>query len=84
MEQWLIIFLHKMMGEGVAKVFLGHCMFSYFYLQETNAKECILTSFKVQEDDVKMREAFFQEWDLISEGKTTYRFKPLHIQVGIW
>jgi hypothetical protein len=23
----------------------------------------------VQEDDVKMKEAFFQEWDLIGEGK---------------
>ncbi len=57
------------MGEVVAKVFFGHYTFSNFYLQETNVKECILASFKVQKHDVKMKEAFFQKWDLIGEGK---------------
>ncbi len=57
------------MGEVVAKVFLCHYTFSNFYPQEANVKECIFASFKVQEDDVKMKEAFFQEWDLIGEGK---------------
>jgi hypothetical protein len=48
-----------MMGEMVAKLFLGHYTFSSFNPHKMDVKECILASFKVQEDDVKTKEAFF-------------------------
>jgi hypothetical protein len=55
----MIVFLQKLIGKVVAKFFLGHYAFSKFYLYEMDIKECILASFKVQEDDVKTREALW-------------------------
>jgi len=54
----MIVFLQKTIGKVMANFFLGHYAFSKFYPYKMNIKECILASFKVQEDDVKTREAF--------------------------
>jgi len=58
MQEWMIVFLQKTIGKVMANFFLGHYAFSKFYPYKMNIKECILASFKVQEDDVKTREAF--------------------------
>jgi hypothetical protein len=53
----MIVFLQKMSGKVVAKFFFNHYAFSKFYPYELDIKECILASFKVQDNDVKTREA---------------------------
>jgi hypothetical protein len=54
----MVVFLQKMIGKVVAKFFVGHYAFSKVYLYEMDIKECMLAYFKVQDNDVKTREAF--------------------------
>jgi len=57
------------MTDVATKLLYGSHLFSSMYPSEEVVKECILSAFDVNEDDLAIRMKFDKEWGPLGEGK---------------